>query len=108
MSNRIVILALFLAMGSATSAVGSEPAPVKPREVSTVGITPAAFTAADRAKLAEVGRRLAAANARPAVWRPAAPSSAVKPPDAATRSAAVGVRNREKPVQVAPAPAGRP
>jgi len=108
MSSRTVLLTLLAVVGSTALAVASAAPPVKPLEVVTVGVTPATFSDADRAKLAEVVRRLAAESTRPKVWRPAAVGLTVKPVDASMRSAAVGVRNREKPVQAAPDKAGQP
>jgi len=108
MSNRTALLALLGALGIITPAVASEPAPAKPVEVSTVGTTPATFNAADRAKLAEVGRRHAAERAKPAVWRVPLFVTDVKRPDAAVQLPAVGVRDRRKPAEEKSASGGRP
>jgi hypothetical protein len=108
MSNRIVLLTLLGVLGSTALAAASGPAPAKPLEVSTVGTTPAAVTDADRAKLAEVGRRHAADRAKPAVWRVPVFVSDVKKPDAATQVPSAGVRDRRKPAAEKSATGGRP
>ena len=110
MSIRTAVLALLAALAPLTPVAAAEAPAVKPAEVSTVGTTPAVFSAADQAKRAEINRRLAAERMRPPVWRPAAPVMAVKPPEVSVREAAAAPRHREKPVPAAtaPSPAVRP
>ncbi len=108
MSNRVVVLTLLAVVGAPALAGAAGPPPVKPAEVVTVGTAPATFSAADRAKLAEVVRRFAAESARPRVWHPGAAELMVKPVDVSTRTPATGARDRKKPMPTAPEKAGRP
>ena len=107
-SDRIVLWTLLGVLGSTAPAVASEAPSAKPLEVSTVGTTPAAVNDADRAKLAEVGRRHAAERAKPAVWRVPLFVADVKKPDAATMAPAPGVRDRRKPAEDKSAAGARP
>ena len=94
---RLVLFAS-LTGGTASAGTPATPAPKWP-EVTTVGTTPVALTAADRTKLAETQQRLAAR--RPSITL-SAPSAKGKSAEVSTRVPARRTGVRTKPGQANP------